>query len=269
MHVAKPLDTFGTADEPRGSRTLQAGQQLGILPQLQDYKSPPPPPPPPPSPAAVPSLSLPPSARQPQPSPPPPLAPGELVRLSSPLPGAPEGFTGAAFHGAAALEGATFFSEATVADRDEGHDGTVYHWRLSDRTHGLSFNVGQSADGPLVNCALPTAFYRLRDGSAWAEHMELLDADDVAALGRKLRLPFRALADEMREGELVLLPPRRHRRLEEVELDCAVYTALEFEQLRYERALPEGALFCRHALDGATLRVVGSIRVPWEVEPNA
>jgi hypothetical protein len=140
------------------------------------------------------------------------LQPGEHFKLLSPLAEAPPGFTGADFHGAPVLSGAKFFAEAVVADRDEGHEGQVYCFSLADKTHGLSFHIGQGDDGtPLINYALATAFYRLRDGSLWAEHMVLLDALDVRDLGRRNKIPFRSLTDDMRPDELVLVPQRAWR----------------------------------------------------------
>ena len=97
--------------------------------------------------------------------------------------------------------------------------------------------------------------------------MNLLDAEDVRAVGRKSKTSFRKLVEEMREQELLLLPARHHTRLAELELDCQVYTALQYEQLRYDRQLPEGAFFCRHAVEARTLALAGTIKRAWEVEP--
>ena len=42
------------------------------------------------------------------------------------------------------------------------------------------------------------AFYELPDGSTWAEHSDLYDVDDLRAAGKRAKLPFRQLTEDLR-----------------------------------------------------------------------
>ena len=51
---------------------------------------------------------------------------------------------------------------------------------LPDTDHCACFNIGLGSDGsPLLSWSHLYAFYRLPDGSTWAEHDYLHDAEDL------------------------------------------------------------------------------------------
>jgi hypothetical protein len=86
--------------------------------------------------------------------------------------------------------------------------------------HGISFAIGEGDDGsPLLSYSVCHAFYKLPDGAlqsqarlpprtrrsralaagtTWAEHTDLYDADDLKAAGKRAKLPFRQLTEDMR-----------------------------------------------------------------------
>lgn len=71
-----------------------------------------------------------------------------------------------------------FYQRATVADPDS--PGAHFTFDLGDPAHAACFNVGVGPDGgTLISWSPLHALYTLPDGTAWAEHSNLWDADDL------------------------------------------------------------------------------------------
>ena len=67
---------------------------------------------------------------------------------------------------------------AAVTDPDD--PARIYTFRLGDSAHAACFNIGTGPDGsPIISWSDLVALYRLPDGSAWAEHGLLNDAEDL------------------------------------------------------------------------------------------
>jgi hypothetical protein len=108
-----------------------------------------------------------------------------------------------------------------------------FEFSLREPWHGISFAIGEGDDGsPLLSYSVCHAFYKLPDGAPllacfvgggkrvitsassldallvtsaragtkWAEHTDLYDADDLRAAGKRVKLPFRQLTEDMRCG---------------------------------------------------------------------
>ncbi len=87
--------------------------------------------------------------------------------------------------GTSPAAGVRFYARADAADPDA--PGARFAFDLAQRAHAACFNVGVGADGgTLISWSPLHALYALPDGSAWAEHALLWDADDLA---RPLRRP--------------------------------------------------------------------------------
>ena len=158
-----------------------------------------------------------------------------------------------------------FFGEALVADRDV-ESARPFHFRLSVRSDGIGFNIGTGSDGsPLLSYSLPLSFYSLADGSAWCEHVNCYDADDIKKAGKQAKLAFKGLTDGMQEDELVYCTARHHTPLNDAELPVSIFTTLEYDSMRYKRELEEGSLFAGKVVDMATLTQTGRIGRAWEV----
>jgi hypothetical protein len=96
---------------------------------------------------------------------------------------------------------------------------------LREPWHGISFAIGEGEDGsPLLSYSVVHAFYMLPDGAGtracasrprdgaeravriagcgagtkWAEHTDLCDVDDLRAAGKRAKLPFRQLTEDLR-----------------------------------------------------------------------
>ena len=71
-----------------------------------------------------------------------------------------------------------FYQRATVADPDA--PGAHFTFDLGNPAHAACFNVGVGPDGgTLISWSPLHALYTLPDGTAWAEHSNLWDADDL------------------------------------------------------------------------------------------
>ena len=84
--------------------------------------------------------------------------------LLGPLPGPPPGFEGSRFH-KVPEDRIRFFTEAIYPDPDDRD--TFYRVSLQVPSHGVSFNLGQSAEGKALSYSLVHAFYQLPDGTQW------------------------------------------------------------------------------------------------------
>ena len=74
-----------------------------------------------------------------------------------------------------------------------------FFFSLREPWHGISFAIGEGDDGsPLLSYSVCHAFYELPDGSKWAEHTDLYDVDDLRAAGKRAKLPFRQLTEDLR-----------------------------------------------------------------------
>ena len=74
--------------------------------------------------------------------------------------------------------GVRFYQRATVADPDS--PGAHFTFDLGDAAHAACFNVGVGPDGgTLISWSPLHALYTLPDGTAWAEHSNLWDAEDL------------------------------------------------------------------------------------------
>lgn len=77
-----------------------------------------------------------------------------------------------------AITGVKFFEEVKVTDPDG--ETRVYHFSLASPQHCACFNIGEGPDGsPLISWSDLVALYRLADGTTWAEHGTLYDAEDL------------------------------------------------------------------------------------------
>lgn len=189
------------------------------------------------------------------------------MRLLCPLDQPPADWTGVARHKLKDAEGVSFFGEALVRDHDS-EGARPFHFHLDRRSEGIGFNIGKGKDGtPLLSYSLPLSFYSLPDGSAWCEHTNLYDPDDLRAIGKARKLSFKGLADGMQEDEVVFCSARHHTRLAEAELPFCILTTLEYDTARYNRELPEDkqVVFAGKVIDIVTLKVIGRIGRAWEV----
>lgn len=161
---------------------------------------------------------------------------------------APTNETATAWHGTRELR---FFAMVTIVDADEPE--RVFTFDLTEPSeyvsHGACFNIGVGHDGsPLISYSSVRAFYQLPDGSMWAEHEDLYDSEDLAALAEQVGNP--ALKQAFRTPPGVSLPEactrdqqlarrrgRFHSRLEAVEEELWVYDRDEFA-----RRVAEGKL---------------------------
>lgn len=247
-----PPSALRSASAPPLSTFAETARGLGLLPLPQDF------PPPPPDEAEEQAK------RRLQSS----FAPGERATLLVPLPSAPPGCTARDFHRLPSLEGVQFFEQAVVADvLEDDQDGAQldsqhvsYSFSVREPSHALSFAIGTGSDGsPLLTYSVPHAFYQLPDGSKWAEHTDLYDLDDVRAQGRKTKLPFRQLLEDIRERELLAAQGRRHTNLDDAEYECHVFSRPEFDRRTEAGELPPEAFFCRKMFDPERMSLVG----PW------
>lgn len=90
----------------------------------------------------------------------------------------PKGSRQAPVKGRSCCAGVRFYQRATVADPDA--PGAQFTFDLGDPAHAACFNVGVGPDGgTLISWSPLHALYTLPDGTAWAEHSNLWDADDL------------------------------------------------------------------------------------------
>jgi hypothetical protein len=100
--------------------------------------------------------------------------------------------------GTSPAAGVRFYTRADVADPDA--PGARFAFDLAQPAHAACFNVGVGADGgTLISWSPLHALYALPDGSAWAEHALLWDADDLA---RPRAAPRNPLSVHRVEGAL-------------------------------------------------------------------
>ena len=77
-----------------------------------------------------------------------------------------------------ACTGVKFFEEVTVTDPDTTEK--AYLFSVTDVEHCACFNIGEGSDGsPLISWSDLVSLYSLPDGSKWAEHGSLYDAEDL------------------------------------------------------------------------------------------
>ena len=77
-----------------------------------------------------------------------------------------------------ACAGVRFYQRATVADPDA--PGAHFMFDLADAAHAACFNMGVGPDaGTLISWSPLHALYTMPDGTAWAEHSNLWDAEDL------------------------------------------------------------------------------------------
>ena len=82
--------------------------------------------------------------------------------------------------------GVRFYQRATVADPDA--PGAHFTFDLGDPAHAACFNVGVGPDGgTLISWSPLHALYTLPDGTAWAEHSNLWDAEDLVRAAQGFR----------------------------------------------------------------------------------
>ncbi|KAK9841993.1 hypothetical protein WJX81_003057 [Elliptochloris bilobata] len=157
-------------------------------------------------------------------------------------------------HGLASLQGVRFYQSVSVADPDS--PGAHFGFDLADAAHAACFNVGVGPDGgTLISWSPLHALYALPDGSAWAEHSNLWDVEDLASQARaRGRHPASVVPSGAGPQELYRRPGRFHSRLQNVEYECWVH----------ERAMPpaervqtpeDNTYFVRSTFDPDALRV--------------
>ena len=81
--------------------------------------------------------------------------------------------------------GVQFFDAVTVVDSEDA--AKVYSFDLSpdqaSSGHAACFNIGVGPDGtPLISWSDLHVLYQLPDGSKWAEHGHLHDAEDLVRM---------------------------------------------------------------------------------------
>ena len=77
-----------------------------------------------------------------------------------------------------ACAGIKFYQQVAVADPDDA--AKKYTFDLADSTHCACFNVGTGKDGsPIISWSNLCSLYEMPDGSQWAEHGNLVDAEDL------------------------------------------------------------------------------------------
>ncbi|KAK9836658.1 hypothetical protein WJX74_005458 [Apatococcus lobatus] len=162
------------------------------------------------------------------------------VQLSKPLPSAPENFTGAAAHDLDNIDGFKFYQQVAVADPDDA--ARKYEFDLADPTHCACFNVRDGKDGsPIISWSNLCSLYEMPDGSQWAEHGNLVDAEDLEELASKAGKDHKQLLGSAgaSDQELFKKQGRCHSRLENIEYECWVFPREFPEQQQLIKMLPQ------------------------------
>ncbi len=91
----------------------------------------------------------------------------------------PAGNTVTQAHKLDSTQGILFYQRANVVDPEE--PGKMYRFDVHDHTHAACFNIGHGTvdDSPLISWSELVALYVLPDGTAWAEHWNYHDAEDL------------------------------------------------------------------------------------------
>ena len=198
------------------------------------------------------------------------FAPGERVRVQGLLNGPPDWFRPPA---GLSLEGCEFYSEALVEDADDDMAVTnpeaarqasvTIRFNLARPWQCICFHLGYAGgaqdSSPLLSYSMPVAFYRLPNGELWCQHIDFMDADDVAQAATRKGLPFKHLSQTMHPQELLAAVGFKHTPLDDAEFYCHVYPLDAYHTLGTTNRLPADAFFCRAAFDPATMRFTG----PW------
>ena len=194
------------------------------------------------------------------------FAPGERVRLQSLLGGVPPQF-------AVCPPGTSFFNEAVVLDADEElARGNPQAAKASALTmifsvarpwQSISFCIGVRDGSSLLSYSMPTAFYRVQDGSQWCQHIDFFDADDIRQMGQRQGLMHSArLTQGMAPQELMAAVGHKHTPMDDAEYYAHIFPAAVYQTLLHTNRLPAGAFFCTRVFDPASLEVVGTWRPP-------
>ena len=78
------------------------------------------------------------------------------------------------------MQALSFTNGVAVADPDDA--ARKYEFDLADPTHCACFNVRDGKDGsPIISWSNLCSLYELPDGSQWAEHGNLVDAEDLVS----------------------------------------------------------------------------------------
>lgn len=145
------------------------------------------------------------------------------VTLKKPIGKPPKGFSGIRAHGLTSLDKVKFFGEVDVVDPDD--PAKIFSFVLSDPAHCACFNIGVGQDGsPLLSWSDLYSFYELPDGTKWAEHGYLYDAEDLENHAKKIGKNFRhLLPKDMNPRELLKKKGRYHSKLQNIEFECWIY----------------------------------------------
>ena len=75
--------------------------------------------------------------------------------------------------------GVVFYERVDVKDAED--PSRVYRFSVTDPTHAACFNIGHGTvdDSPLISWSELIALYVMPDGTAWAEHCNYHDAEDL------------------------------------------------------------------------------------------
>ena len=200
------------------------------------------------------------------------FAPGERVRVAGLLPGPPDWFRPPL---GLSLSGVQFFGEALVQDADDDlarsnpeaarQASVTIRFHLARPWQCIGFHLGYPAEAqdtsgsPLLSYSMPVAFYSLPGGELWCQHIDFLDAEDVAQAATKAGLPYKHLTQSMHPQELLAAVGFKHTPLDDAEFYCHVYPLDAYHTLGTTNRLPADAFFCRAAFDPATMRFTG----PW------
>ncbi|CAD7698584.1 unnamed protein product [Ostreobium quekettii] len=157
----------------------------------------------------------------------------DRVTLKRPLAKPPKGFSGIREHGLTSMENVKFYEEVDVIDPDD--PTKVFNFNLNDPAHCACFNIGVGEDGsPLLSWSDLYSFYELPDGTKWAEHGYLYDAEDLEEHAKKIGKSFQHLPPaNMHPRQLLKKGGRYHSKLQNTEFevgqsacDCGLGTNL-------------------------------------------